>query len=144
MVSTPSRRRLSSASWRRYGGKPSGIHTSGPVRSRPGLGRDDQAVVGMQRLADDLLGDVRAVGVGGVDEVDAEFDRAPQHADRFVAVGGRAPNALAGEAHGAEAEAVDGEIAAESERSGCVSGSLGSHLADRTPAAKTGHVRVAS
>ena len=48
---------------------------------------------------------------------DAEFDGTPQHADAFVVVVRRPPDALAGEAHGAEAEPVDGEVAAEGEGS---------------------------
>ena len=76
----------------------------------------------MQRLADQFLGDVRAVGVGGVDEVDAELDGAAQHADAFVVVVRRAPDTLAGQAHGAESEAVDREVAADAERSRCLSG----------------------
>ena len=41
------------------------------------LGRDHEIIrVRRQRLADELLADVRTVGVGGVDEVDAELDRA--------------------------------------------------------------------
>ena len=64
---------------------------------------------------------------------DAEFDRAAQHADAFVAVVRRAPDALAGQAHGAESEPVDGEIAAEGERSGCLSDVRGGHFTDRTP-----------
>lgn len=89
---------------------------------RPGaqqarLGRDHQAVVGMQRLVDDLLGEVRAVGVRGVDEIHPELDGAAQHPDAFVAVVGRAPHALRGKAHRPEAESVDGQISAEGERS---------------------------
>ncbi len=61
----------------------------------------------MQRLADDVLGYVGTVRVGGVDEVDAELDSAAQHPHGFAAVGGRAPDALAGQAHCAEAEPVD-------------------------------------
>ena len=91
---------------------------AGPQQSR--LGRDHQPVIGMQRLANDVLGDVGAVGVGGVDEVHAQFDGAAQHPDAFVAVGGRAPHALAGQAHCAEAEPVDGQVAAEGERAGCL------------------------
>ena len=74
-----------------------------------------------------------AVGVRGVDEVHPEFDGAPQHPYAFVAVRGRAPDALAGQAHGAEAEAVDGQVAAEGERSGCLGRSFGGHITDRTP-----------
>ena len=55
---------------------------------------------------------------------DAEFDGAAQHPDAFVAVGRRAPHALAGQAHGAEAEPVDGQVAAESEGSGCLGRSV--------------------
>ena len=49
----------------------------------------------MQRLADEVLGDVRAVGVGGVDEVDAELGQPLEDGDRRVVVFGRAPDALA-------------------------------------------------
>ena len=55
------------------------------VRRPPGadLGDDHQVVgVGVQGLADDLVGDVRAVVVAGVDVVDAELDRPAEHRDR--------------------------------------------------------------
>ena len=76
---------------------------------------DEPVRIRVQRLADQFLGDVRAVGVRGVDEVDAELDEAAQHADAFVGVGRRAPDALARQAHRAESEAVDGEVAADGE-----------------------------
>ena len=98
----------SSTCWRRYAGRPTGIHDVRALAGQPGLGRDDHVVgVRVQRLGDQLLGDVRAVGVGGVDEGDAELERAAQHAQRLVAVLGLAPDALAGELHGAVAEADD-------------------------------------
>jgi hypothetical protein len=78
------------------------------------LGADDQVLrIGVQRLADELFTDVRAVGVGRVDEVDAEFDRSPQYREGLVAVLRFAPNAGAGDLHSAVAEAVHREIAAE-------------------------------
>ena len=41
------------------------------------LGGDHKIIwVRVERIADQLLADVGPVGVGGVDEVDAEFDRA--------------------------------------------------------------------
>src|SRR5207248_8646688 len=43
-------------------------------------GDDEAGRVGVQRLADELLADVRPIRLGGVDEVDAELDGAPQHA----------------------------------------------------------------
>jgi aryl-alcohol dehydrogenase-like predicted oxidoreductase len=67
--------------------------------------------------ADQFLGDVRAVRVGGVDEVDTEFDGAAQHANAFVAVLGRTPDPFTGQAHRAESQAVDREVAADGERS---------------------------
>ena len=79
--STPRRRRLSShllAQVRRVAERRPDARA---LPGQPGLGRDDDVVgVGVQRLADQLLGDVRAVGVGGVDEGDAELDGAAQHA----------------------------------------------------------------
>ena len=54
---------------------------------RADLGDDDQIVrIGVQRLADELVGDVRAVEVAGVDVVDAARDRLAQHGERGVAI----------------------------------------------------------
>lgn len=80
----------------------------GARSQQSGLGRDDDSVVGMQRLADQLLGDVGAIRVGGVDEVDPEFDGATQHPQAFIAVLRRTPDPLAGQPHCAEAQPVDG------------------------------------
>ena len=78
--STPSRRRLSSHCWRRYGRVADRRPVAGALPGQAGLGRDHQVVgVRMERLLDQLLGDLRAVGVGGVEEVDAELDRPAEH-----------------------------------------------------------------
>ena len=58
------------------------------------------------------------VGVGGVDEVDAELGQAPQDGEGLVAVLGRTPDAVAGDAHRAVAEAGDLEVAADLEGAG--------------------------
>ena len=80
------------------------------------LGGDDHVLgVGVQGAADDLLVGVGAVGVGGVDEGDAEVDGAAQHADGLLGVGRRAPEAGAGQVHRAVAEAVHGQVFAEGE-----------------------------
>ena len=42
--------------------------------------------VGVQRLADERVGDVGPVELRGVDVVDAELDGAAQHGERLVAV----------------------------------------------------------
>lgn len=43
----------------------------------------------MERRGDQFLADRRPVGVGGVDQVDAELDRAPRQGERPLAVGRR-------------------------------------------------------
>src|SRR5260370_9397383 len=63
-----------------------------------------------ERLPDDLVGDVRAVGVGRVDVVDAQLDRGPQYLDRSRAVARRPEDAGAGELHRAVADPVEVEV----------------------------------
>ena len=65
----------------------------------------------MQRLADQLIGDVGAVVLRGIDVVDAEFDGAPQHRHRLLVIVRRPEHTGAGQLHGAEADAVDGKVA---------------------------------
>ena len=131
MRSTPSRRRLiSTPGAGTRGGRPA-CHSPGPVRVSPPLVAIDDAVVRVQRLVDQVLGDVGAVGVGGVDEVDAQLGQRGEHGERLVVVRGRAPDAVAGDAHGAVAEAGDLEVAADLERAGRCRGD-GGHDADAT------------
>jgi len=72
----------------------------------------------MQRLGDQLLADEGAVAVGSVDEVHADLGQVLQHAERLGPILGLAPYARAGDAHRTEAEAVDGNIAADFEGTG--------------------------
>src|SRR6478752_665813 len=73
----------------------------------PDLGGDLQAVpVRVQGLREDLLADVGPVGIGGVDEVDAELDGAADDGDGRLAVRRLAPDPVADNAHGAEAQPV--------------------------------------
>jgi hypothetical protein len=83
---------------------------------QPGLGGDQHAAIRMERLADELLRQVRPVGIGSVDEVDAELRQALQRAYGLRLVFRRTPNAFSGDAHGAEAEAMDFDLAADLER----------------------------
>ena len=116
MRSTLSRCRLPSQASRRCSGRPSVAHRFGPGRSEARLGRDHEVVrVRRERLADQPLGDMRAVGVGGVDEGHAELDRPPQHPAALVRVGGLAPDPGAGDAHGAEPEPADRQVAPDGE-----------------------------
>ena len=81
------------------------------------LGRDHQVIrIWVQRLGDQPLADLGPIGVGGIDEVDAEIDRAAEHALAFLPVSRLAPDAFAGQPHSAEAEAVDGEVTADFDR----------------------------
>ena len=64
----------------------------------------------MQAFADQVIDDVRAVVLSGVDVVDAEFDRAAQHGAGAVGIARRAKYAGTGELHCAEADAVDGLV----------------------------------
>src|SRR5215471_9274321 len=83
------------------------------------LGSNDESRrIGMQRLIDEALAHFRSVGIGGVDEVDAKLDRAAQHPARLGRIPRLAPDARAGETHGAETHAVHQQVAAYLERAG--------------------------
>ena len=95
------------------------------VRSRPfeaGLRRDHEAFVRVEHVANDVFADVRPVGLRGIDEVDAELGELAErclgvaHARRW------APDALAGDAHRAEPEPMDDEVAADREGPGAIDG----------------------
>ena len=119
MRSSWSRRRLSSTQLAQVVRLAEDRPDAGAGAQQAGLGRDEDLVaVRRERLGDDLLADVRAVRVGGVDEVDAELDGAADHGDGAGAVLGRSPDAVAGELHGAVAETVDGAAAGEREGAG--------------------------
>jgi hypothetical protein len=87
----------------------------------------------VQRLGDEVLADLGAVGVGGVDQVHAELGQAAKHGQRPLAIGGFAPDAIASDAHRAEADAPHGHVAAERQLAcGCGSWPVGGggHAAD--------------
>ena len=88
--------------------RPAVLHPPvGPGTLEAGFGGDDEiARIRVQRFGDEPLGHAGAVGVGGVDQGDAELDGAPQHGDRFGRMRGFAPDATASEAHGTETEAA--------------------------------------
>src|SRR6266567_1784793 len=65
--------------------------------------------VRMQGFLDDLVGDVRAVEVAGVNVVDTGSDGFAQDGDGFRAVAGRAEDVGAGELHCAVTNTVNGE-----------------------------------
>jgi hypothetical protein len=66
--------------------------------------------VGMQRLADELVGDAGPVVLRGVNVIHAQLQCAAQHLQRLTAVPRRPPDTRAGQLHGAETDARDREI----------------------------------
>ena len=92
------------------------------------LGDDNQIFgIGMQRLADQPVGDMRAVVVAGVDMVHSGSDGFAQHGQRRVMVPGWAKHAGSRELHGAVAKPFHG-AAAEGERAGFVDAGHGRSL----------------
>jgi hypothetical protein len=75
--------------------------------------RDELEVlrVGIERVADQVVDDVRPVVLRGVDVVDAELDRASKHGPSTVGVARWPEHAGTGELHRAEADAVDWLVA---------------------------------
>src|SRR5262249_22306413 len=73
----------------------------------PTFGRDEQPGVGVQRLADQILADERAVRIGRVEQIDAEVARTTKRCDRAFAVDGRPPDSWTGDPHRAEPESVN-------------------------------------
>src|SRR6267143_931883 len=81
----------------------------GPLKA--GFGRDQKVGgIWMKRLGDETLANFGAVGIGGVDEIDSQLDRASQDCDRLGMIVRFSPDAIAGELHRAEAESVNGNI----------------------------------
>src|SRR5262245_33342927 len=82
---------------------------------QPSLRRDENAVIGVERLADQPLGDLRPVGVRGVDEIDTQLWETFEGPGRLCQVNRRAPDAWSGDTHGAKAKAMDLDVAADFE-----------------------------
>jgi hypothetical protein len=107
--STPSDRRVVLDAGPQLGGGLGRDPAALVVADGADLGDEHELVgVGVQRLADERVGDVGAVVLGGVDVVHAEVDGTPQHGDCGVVVTRGAEDARAGELHRAVADAVDG------------------------------------
>src|SRR5438309_134638 len=83
-----------------------------PGSLKAGFGRDQEVGrIWMQRFCDETLGNYGSIGVGGVDEIDSQLDRAAKDCDRLVMVLRFSPDAIAGELHCAEAEPVNRNVA---------------------------------
>ena len=98
----------------RFGDEVIGLSAGHPLArarsSEARFGRDENADVRMQRLADEFFGNIGSVRIRGVDEIHAQRRQAPERAQRLVAILRFPPNSGPGEAHGTEAETVDGVL----------------------------------
>jgi hypothetical protein len=87
------------------------------VAAGANLRHDPQILgVGVERLPDDLVGDVRAVVVARVDVVDSQRDGLAQDSDCLIAVGGRAKDVGSGQLHRAVADPCERQVLREGER----------------------------
>lgn len=85
----------------REGRKPRSILAA----SRTNFGSDQEVVgIRIQRLVNQLICDMRAIKIAGVDVIDAERNGFAQHGQCAVAILGRAEDARPCELHGAIAE----------------------------------------
>lgn len=93
---------------------------------QPALGGDHQVLgVRMQRLADELLADERAVGIRGVDEVHTQLGGPAQHPHGLLGILRLPPHSGARQLHRTVAEPIDGQVAAEAVDPGGVGGACG-------------------
>src|SRR6202020_865946 len=84
-------------------------HSARPVPSRANLADQRQSLrVWMQRCPDELIRDIGAVVLGGIDVIDAEFRGSAQNRDRLAAVARRPEYPWTRQLHGAEADARHG------------------------------------
>src|SRR5437773_11692318 len=78
------------------------------------FGRNDESFwIRIQRFSDEELVRFRTVSIGGIDEIDAQLDRAPQNFLRVLAIGRPTPDPLARQTHRAEPKPVDQKIPAQ-------------------------------
>ena len=84
----------------------------------PAFGGDEHVLVGGQRLGDEILAHERTIAVGGVDEVDAQIRQALQQLHRLGGILRLTPDSLSRDAHRAESQAIDLDLAADAELSG--------------------------
>src|ERR1700747_1288956 len=96
------------------------------------FGHDHQVIgIGMQRLLNDLIGDVRTVGIAGIAVIPAGADSLAQNRDRPGNIARRAPNLLiailSSELHGPITDPIHGQRSAR-ERKAATETRLFSHF----------------
>src|SRR5262249_6507472 len=79
---------------------------------RADLGHDYKLIgIWMKRLANELIGDVRAIVITGVDVVDAQRDRLAEHGEGRITILRRAEHARSGQLHHTVTHTVYGAVA---------------------------------
>ena len=95
---------------------------------RADLGHAHKVIgIGMKRLANELVGYVRAIVIAGVDVVHAPRDRLAKHAEGRVSILWRAEHAWSGQLHRPVAHAVHGAVAQRENASGSDVGYVSLH-----------------
>ena len=85
-----------------------------PRSGQAPLGRDDDPLgIRIESVRNQLLADIRAIGVGGVDQRDAQLDDALEHAPRLPRLKRLTPDARPAKPHRAKSEATDRHVIAE-------------------------------
>ena len=76
------------------------------------LGDDNQIRgIGVKRFADELIGDVRAIGLARIDVIDAARHRLVQHRNRLLPILRRPEDLGSGHLHGPESQTLHAAIA---------------------------------
>src|SRR3981189_1074918 len=89
------------------------------------LGGDHQIFrIRMQRLGYDFFSHARTIGVRRVDEIDSQFDSAPQNPDSLSPICRLAPNSIPRDSHRAESQARNAKIVSDQEFARLFSGCL--------------------
>jgi hypothetical protein len=88
------------------------------VTRETALRRNMDAVERVQRLADQVLGVLRSVRVGGVDQIDTKLAQPSENGDRGIMVFRRSPDPLASDPHRPKAKTSDLKVTANLERAG--------------------------
>src|SRR5580658_7112257 len=97
---------------------------------KPALGGDNQIVrIWIERLRDEALADLGPVRVRRVDERDAQLDDPPQRRQGLRLIRRIAPDAAAGDAHGAETEPGHRQVPADVDRARIRRAEFAPHLA---------------
>src|ERR1700754_3675133 len=82
--------------------------------NKSSLGGDDQSCgIGIEGFGDKLFGNIRAIAVCGVDEINTQLNSPLQNLDGSGAVFWRSPDAFPGNTHSAITHPADGKLVAQ-------------------------------